>query len=108
MAVTSSQTNGVKPQHPIHLLEQRAQTGHDRPFANIPKSKDLSQGFMDVAYEHLANAVNRVAWWLEDVTGGAKPGTCFSWSGPNDLRYALFLLAAMKCRYKVGQLRLQT
>ncbi|KAL2205187.1 acetyl-CoA synthetase-like protein [Sarocladium strictum] len=100
MAVTSTQREGIKLQHPIHVLEQRARDGHDRPFANIPKSKDLSQGFMDVTYELLDNAVNRVAWWLEDVTGGAKPGTCFSWSGPNDLRYVLFLLAAMKCRYK--------
>jgi acyl-CoA synthetase (AMP-forming)/AMP-acid ligase II len=102
MAVISNPRNGVKLQHPIHLLEQRARTGHDRPFANIPKSKDLSQGFIDVTYELLSNAVNRVAWWLEEVTDGAKPGTCLSWSGPNDLRYVLFLLAAMKCRYKVS------
>ncbi|KAK0386750.1 hypothetical protein NLU13_6586 [Sarocladium strictum] len=101
MAVISSSTDGAHVQHPIHLLEQRARNGHVRPFAVIPKSKNLSEGFTEVTYEILANAVNRACWWLEDVTGGPKPGTRFSWSGPNDLRYILLLLAAMKCRYQI-------
>lgn len=102
MAVISSSTDGAHVQHPIHLLEQRARNGHVRPFAVIPKSKNLSEGFTEVTYELLANAVNRACWWLEDVTGGPKPGTRFSWSGPNDLRYILLLLAAMKCRYQAS------
>ncbi|KAH8178799.1 male sterility protein [Sarocladium implicatum] len=101
MTALNSVSRDEQSQHPIHLLEQRARNGHVRPFAIFPKSKDFSLGFTEVSYELLANAVNRVAWWLEKVTDGPKPGTILSWSGPSDFRYAVLLLACMKCRYNL-------
>ena len=101
MAVTDDTNDASGLRLPLQVIEKRARNGHGRPFAILPKTKDTSHGFVEVSYGALDNAINRVAWWLEQMTGEPKPGTVFSWSGPSDLRYAIFILAAMKCNYQV-------
>ncbi|KAH8170491.1 male sterility protein [Sarocladium implicatum] len=86
------------------LIDERAERDPDRVFAAIPKSKNPSDGYHDVSYSTLAKAVDRAAWWLYDVTGKAAKGYKFAWLGPTDLRYPIFVAAAMKCRYQAGGL----
>ncbi|KAJ4469284.1 hypothetical protein J3R30DRAFT_1587016 [Lentinula aciculospora] len=79
-------------------LSSLAEDTPDRVYACIPKSDDLERdGFRDVTYRQLLNAVDAIAWWLdEEVFGNEKRGQVFTYIGPRDLRYAIFLLASIK------------
>ena len=57
---------------------------------------------MKITYGRLANAVNRIAWWLVDNLGVAKNHETLAYIGPNDLRYPAFILGAVKAGYKVS------
>ncbi|TRX94236.1 hypothetical protein FHL15_005004 [Xylaria flabelliformis] len=72
-----------------------------RVFASIPVSEDLSDGYVDVTYRTIANAINRASWWLSENLGLANTSEVFSYMGPNDLRYSIFLVATIKCGYQM-------
>ncbi|KAJ2992582.1 hypothetical protein NUW58_g824 [Xylaria curta] len=72
-----------------------------RVFASIPISEDLNDGYVDVTYRTVTNAVNRASWWLSENLGLANTSEVFSYIGPNDLRYPIFLVAAIKCGYQM-------
>lgn len=85
-----------------HIVDERARTGYERPFALYPRSKVPGQGFKSVSYAQLANAVNRAAWWLEvSITGDEEKNRPVAYMGPNDLRYVILVLATMKANRKV-------
>lgn len=73
----------------VHVVDQRALTSHPRPFACIPSET----GYRDVSYLAFANAINRAALWLGDVS---DPEETLVYMGPGDLRYQIFILAAAK------------
>lgn len=88
-----------------NIVDARAKSGYDRPVAMFPKSPDVAAGFRTITYFHLANAVNRACWWLEEtMPGDEEKEATFAYFGPNDLRYLIFLLATMKTSRKVGVL----
>ncbi|TVY80570.1 Non-canonical non-ribosomal peptide synthetase FUB8 [Lachnellula suecica] len=66
-----------------HIVDGRARSGYPRPYAMYPLSRDCSKGFQSISYARLANA-----------------GT-FAYLGPNDLRYVILVLAAMKTSRKI-------
>jgi acyl-CoA synthetase (AMP-forming)/AMP-acid ligase II len=77
-----------------HIVDERARNGYKQPFALFPRSKVPGQGLRAVSYARLANAVNRVAWWLEStITQDEEKERPVAHLGPNDLRYVIFLLA---------------
>jgi acyl-coenzyme A synthetase/AMP-(fatty) acid ligase len=88
---------------PPHIVDARAKSGYERPYAMYPRTKDPADGFQAINYARLANAVNRVAWWLEEhVNEPKKDNYAFAYFGPNDLRYIIFVLAAMKTERKAS------
>lgn len=97
---------GRPPQYGQRLLnavvDERAANGHERPYASIPKSSTVSDGFRDISYATLANAVNRCAHWLVESFG--KPGdkNTIAYIGPSDMRYQLLSLGAVKSGHVVG------
>ncbi|KAE9365218.1 putative NRPS-like enzyme [Stipitochalara longipes BDJ] len=84
------------------IIDKRARSEYSRSFAMFPKSTDPSDGFESVSYQRLANAVNRVCWWLEAkfprVEDKENP---FAYFGPNDLRYIVFFFAVWKTGRKI-------
>ncbi len=84
------------------IIDERARQDPSKPFASIPRSKSLEDGFLDVSYGALANAIHRASWWLSRAMGHAETAEVFAYLGPNDLRYPIFLCASMKCRYQVS------
>jgi acyl-CoA synthetase (AMP-forming)/AMP-acid ligase II len=86
-----------------HIVDERARSGYVRPFALYPRSKVPGQGFREVSYAQLANAVNRAAWWLEaEIAREEEREKPVAYLGPNDLRYIIFVLATMKTGRKVS------
>ena len=50
----------------------------------------------------LANAINGVAWWMQQSLGPAINFETLAYFGPWDIRYILLLLGAVKAGYKVS------
>ncbi|KAI0096933.1 male sterility protein-domain-containing protein [Nemania sp. FL0031] len=84
-----------------NIIDDIAANDPLRVFASIPLTEDLSGGYLDVSYQSVANAINRVCWWLSESLGLANTAEVFSYMGPNDLRYPIFLVAAIKCGYQM-------
>ena len=85
-----------------NVVDRIARVTPDLVYAELPKSSvDLSQGFRQVTYRQFANAIDGIAWWLRDKLGLSKTFETLTYIGPNDLRYNLLLLGAVKAGYKV-------
>jgi acyl-coenzyme A synthetase/AMP-(fatty) acid ligase len=85
-----------------HIIDARAKSGYERPYALYPRTKDPADGFQEISYARFANAVNRAAWWLdENLRETGEKENAFAYFGPSDLRYAIFVLATMKTGRKV-------
>ncbi|CZR62914.1 related to nonribosomal peptide synthetase MxcG (component of the myxochelin iron transport regulon) [Phialocephala subalpina] len=99
---SSSQSEDFGHRALPNIVDERARSGYGRPVAIFPKSRDISAGFQTISYAQLANAVNRVCWWIEEVMLDPKEkGGAFAYFGPNDLRYLIFVLATMKTGRKI-------
>ncbi|KAI0865005.1 male sterility protein-domain-containing protein [Xylaria cubensis] len=84
-----------------NIIDDVAKNEPWKAFASIPVSEDLSDGYVDVTYRTIANAINRASWWLSENLGLANTSEVFSYMGPNDLRYSIFIVAAIKCGYQM-------
>ncbi|KAH9885216.1 hypothetical protein F4778DRAFT_761532 [Xylariomycetidae sp. FL2044] len=75
--------------YPSHL---RQNVKRARPFARIVDSDGT---YYEVTFADLENASNRAAWFIDrHVARGER----FLYMGPNDIRYIIWCLAAMKAR----------
>lgn len=83
------------------LIDERASSEPSKPFASIPKSSDLRDGFVDISYHHLARAIDRCSWWLENKLGKARNFETIGYLGILDLRYTILMFACVKVGYKV-------
>ena len=87
------------------ILDDEAVSNPTRPFAAIPRSEDLADGFRDVTFAQVANAVNHVAFRLQAMFGPPKHDfETLTYVGIPDLRYNVVFYAAVKCGYKVSSL----
>lgn len=83
------------------ILDDRARDTPDRVYASVPKTGKLNDGYRDISYRQVANASNRVAWWLERETGKSTTFETIAYIGPIDLRYVFLVIAAAKVGYKI-------
>ena len=84
------------------VIDQRAETGHQRPFASIPISDDVRNGFQDISYRVFANAINRCALWIKQQIGLSSDFETLVYIGANDLRYQILCMAAVKTGHVVS------
>ncbi|RFU34116.1 hypothetical protein B7463_g2194, partial [Scytalidium lignicola] len=70
-------------------------------YAEFPISTtSYDSGFRKVNFEQLANAINGAAWHLHNTIGPGKNWETLAYIGPNDLRYNVLVLGAVKAGYK--------
>ena len=82
------------PERPVYSIPVSAAKG-SREFQDISasgtvysvpvSSEDLSHGFRDISARVYANAVNRVAWWLESELGKGSSFPTIGYIGPRKL-----------------------
>lgn len=82
------------------LIDERASSEPSKPFAAIPKSSDVRDGFVDISYHELARAINRCSWWLENKLGKGRCFETVGYLGILDLRYTILMFACVKVGYK--------
>lgn len=88
----------------IEILDETAETDPDRIYAEIPISPHgYDKGFHKITFRLLANAVNGIAWWLQDTLGPSEDFETLAYIGPNDLGHVMLLLGAVKAGFKVKE-----
>ncbi|KAF4627917.1 hypothetical protein G7Y89_g10235 [Cudoniella acicularis] len=96
------QLSSAKPNRLIHLHpDELAVTVPDHPLFSYPKTANPQDGFVDVSSRCFANAINRTSWYLKSLLGVPENFDTICYMGPNDIRYFLFMFAAIKVGYKM-------
>lgn len=85
-----------------HAVENLAEASPGAIFCVHPISSDISDGWQSVTFRILARAANNLAWWIENNIGQSKSLEVLAYIGPNDIRYAIFILACLKTRHVVS------
>ena len=84
-------------------IDHIAEVNPSKVFGSLPVSNtNLEAGFKDLTYGQVANAINGVAWWLEREIGRSHNYETLAYLAPNDFRYPIFAVAAVKAGYTVS------
>ena len=83
-----------------HVIDEVARVDPGKVFASIPISTDIPDGFRDITYIKIAQAIDRVALWLE-INLGRGQDQPLAYLASSDLRFVLLAVAAVKVGYKV-------
>ena len=84
------------------LIDEKAESTPDLPFVSIPVTSQPRDGFVDISYGRLAKAIDRCSWYIEEKLGKGYNFATLGYMGPLDLRYIIFMFAAVKVGYKVS------
>ena len=88
------------------VLDDLAASSPERIYASIARSSDVAEGFHDVTFRDMANAVNFCAHWIHGNIGQSTDFETIAYLGISDLCGAVMFLAAVKCGYKVRSISL--
>ncbi len=94
-----AQAYGRRLMHKV--LDDVALAKPERPLAAIMKTSKVEDGFRDVSFAEVANAVNVMAHEIERRSGKSQDFETLTYFGIPDLRYQIMFLAGVKCGYKV-------
>lgn len=87
------------------VVDQIAETEPEAVWATVSVSPfGIDAGFQTITYQQFANAINGIAWWLEEELGRGdttEPLVYFG-TGGSDIRYPILLIAAVKAGYFVS------
>lgn len=83
------------------VIDDYARTEPRKAWASIAKSTNLADGYRDIDYGTLANAINRCAWWIVERLGKGSDFQTIAYIGAADPRYFILLYGAIKAGYKV-------
>ncbi|KAK6082253.1 Iterative polyketide synthase CazM 8 [Seiridium cupressi] len=83
------------------LVDEIAVNDPERIFYSISKTRDPKDGFLDLTAKTFAGAVDRVAWYLEENLGRGQDFPTLTYLGPQDVIYAVLVLATIKAGYKL-------
>ena len=87
-----------------HVIDERAHNGYTTPYASIPREDGSNEveSYQDISYCQFANAINKCAYWIEDEIGRSQSCETLAYIGPQDLRYQILGMAAVKTGHAVG------
>ena len=85
----------------LHLIDDVARDDPHRCFCLLPARTTTTNEFKKVSYGELANAINRVAWWIGKNAQKDLDFETLGYIGPFDLRYTILTIAAQKAGFKV-------
>ncbi|KAI1078021.1 nonribosomal peptide synthetase [Whalleya microplaca] len=86
-----------------HVIDEIANSDPQREAFSIPRSHDdPKEGWRAISFKEYANAVNRVAHRIIETCGKPAAGSfpTIAYIGPNDARYVVLLVSAVKAGYK--------
>lgn len=60
-----------------------------------------TEGYETISWIRCANAIDKMACWLDEQVGKVTQADTIAYYGPNDSRYAIMMPAAIKTSRKV-------
>lgn len=86
-----------------HIIDDFARNEPEREAFKIPNSANAQDGWRVVTWKEYANGVNHVAHRITEICGKPEKGTfpTIAYIGPNDARYVIMMVGAIKAGYKV-------
>jgi hypothetical protein len=98
---TNMSQKGLLP----NLVDAIAAKEPEAIFAEYPAHPtSYESGYQKVSYGTFANAINGIAWWLQEKLGHGEDFPSLAYIGPNDILVDAFILGAIKTGYKVRNL----
>lgn len=86
------------------VVDEVAETEPEATWAAVSvSSTGIDAGYKNITNQQFADAINSVAWWLEEELGRGdmtEPLAYFG-TGGSDVGYAILLIAAVKAGYYV-------
>ena len=89
----------------VNVVDAKARLVPDSPWLLYAKSSSWEQeeGYCTITWKQFANAVNRVAFWLDENLPRTQNGPqTFAYLGPSDARYYILIVAAAKTKRRVS------
>ena len=86
------------------MIDERAESNPQGSVWSVPKSPNLADGFRDISYSQVAQAINKVAWWIDEHIGKSTTFEKLAYIGPPDLRYSILTVAAQKTGHTVSRM----
>ncbi|KAI5856766.1 acetyl-CoA synthetase-like protein [Durotheca rogersii] len=85
-----------------HLIDEISTRDPGREAFSIPRSSNPKDGWKAVTFKEYSDAINRAAHRIIEVCGRPPAGAfpTIAYIGPNDARYVVLLLGAVKAGYK--------
>lgn len=88
---------------PDSLVDDLAARVPDNAWAKAPVSADDGPAiWQDITWRQLRAAVDFTAQWIENELGAGDGHGPVAYTGPNDIRYPIIIMAALKAGYKVS------
>ncbi|KAI5461942.1 hypothetical protein BGZ63DRAFT_354238 [Mariannaea sp. PMI_226] len=82
------------------LVDDIALSDPGRILYSVPKTENITDGFHDINAKDFSKAVNRCSWYLERTLGKGKDFPTLTYLGPQDVVYAIIVVACIKTGYK--------
>ena len=93
-----------KPRILLDVVLSNAHKFPEKIWASVPISQtDPAEGYRDLTYMQLHNAINRSAWWLANTFQGktSREFEPLAYIGTPDTRYMIFALTAIKAGFQI-------
>ncbi|KAI0173134.1 acetyl-CoA synthetase-like protein [Hypoxylon sp. FL1284] len=86
-----------------HIVDYFAKKEPEKEVFAMPNTSNPKDGWRSVSFREYANAVNRAAHIIKDTYGTPPEGKfpTIAYLGPNDARYVILLVGAVKAGYKI-------
>jgi acyl-CoA synthetase (AMP-forming)/AMP-acid ligase II len=85
----------------ISAIEEKARWTPGNTFMRYPPKHWETKGYQTISFIQWANAIDKVAYWLDSQLGGAEGSSTVAYFGPNDPRYAILTPAVIKTGRRV-------
>jgi acyl-CoA synthetase (AMP-forming)/AMP-acid ligase II len=80
----------------INVIEQKAKWLSNHTFMRYPSANWELDGYRTITWKQYADAINKIAHWLDAELGKSTDNETLAYLGPNDARYAIMLAAMVK------------
>ncbi|KAI1094916.1 male sterility protein-domain-containing protein [Rostrohypoxylon terebratum] len=83
------------------VVDEIAQSDPHRVLYSVARTKNLEDGFEDIDAKSFAGAVDRFSWHIVERLGRGEDFPTLTYIGPQNLLYAISVLACIKTGYKL-------
>jgi hypothetical protein len=103
MGSISESQDRYTPKLLVSAIEEKAKWLPNNLFMRYPGPDWETKGYETISWIQYADAINKVAYWLDDQLGPAAESVTIAYFGPSDPRYAVIVPAAIKTGRRVSR-----